>query len=281
MTVDEFGLGGAAGSWWDGHLALLPAREKARNAQIGNWVGRGLARAERVVYCEERTAGDSGSVEQVLGSRGVDADALRASGQLEILPVWEFAAVIRDSKALERARDDGYRGIRTAAPSSTGLSLLGEAECARIETKLDEFCTRLPWSALCQYDWRSNTAAGLAMAATHHTSGIRAPLLATAPYAGGLALLGELDASNEELLAWSVHAATRTFSEATFLLDVRQVGFVGVAGWRGILRGSATFRHRGGELLLTGVPSAIQGGIQLLSELHPGPGIRVTSAAAG
>jgi anti-anti-sigma factor len=281
MTLDALGPAGPAGPSWDGHLALLPAREGARNAQIGNWVQRGLARAERIVYCEERATGDPGSVRRVLGSRGVDADTLRASGQLEILSVWEFAPLISERKALDRALDDGYRGIRTAAPSSTGLALLGEAECARIETKLDEFCTRLPWSALCQYDWRSNTAAGLAMAATHHTSGIRAPLLATAPHAGGLALLGELDASNEELLAWSVHAATRTFRETTFLLDVRQVGFLGVAGWRGILRGSATFRHRGGQLRLTGVPSAIRGGIQMLSELHPGPGIGVTSVAAG
>jgi anti-anti-sigma regulatory factor len=252
-----------------------------RQAQIARWVQRGLARAERVIYCEERAPSDPGSLACILAGHGIDAGALRSCGQLELVSAWQFVPVISDSTALHEARREGYRGIRTASPSSTGLSLLGEAECARMEAKLDELCAGLPWSALCQYDQRSNTAAGLAIAAAQHPSGIRAPLLATEPSAGGLALVGELDASNEELLAWSVHAASRGFLESVFRLDMQRVSFLGVAGWRGIVRGSATFRHRAGRLRLTGVPSAIRTGIRTLCDLDGGAGIEVTAAVSG
>jgi anti-anti-sigma regulatory factor len=280
MTADELARMQASGRSWDGHLALLPGAEQVRSAQIARWVRRGLARAERVVYCEERAAGDPGSVERILGSHGVDAEPLRASGQLEVLSVWEFAPVISDSRALDRALREGYRGIRTAAPSSTGISLLGEAACARMEDTLNELCATLPWSALCQYDQRSDTAAGMAMAATHHAGGIRAPLLATKPHAGGLALAGELDASNEELLAWTVHAAVSRRYEHMFRLDMQRVGFVGVAGWRGIVRGSAAFRRDGGVLQLSHTPSALRASLAILAELDSGAGIELTPAVS-
>lgn len=243
------GLGrlAAEGRWWgqvtgeggdsgrparlseDGHLLLLPVTEDERRARVVDWVRRGLERREKVIYGEF----DEGSAQRwlpgALGRSGVDVSAPGSGDRLLVVPPAALHLPGEQIQLVEQALGEGYQAVRVAAELSTTSGRLEAADIAAYERDVDTLCRSFPVSALCQYDRATSSGSQLGDAAATHCRGIRETLLHTAPIADGIALIGELDASNADVL----DAALQAVSDATsgrLHLDLADLRFIDAAG---------------------------------------------------
>jgi anti-anti-sigma factor len=234
---------------WDGHILLLFRSEEERMSRLAAWVRRGLARGEKVLYTEAETESPRRSMHGVLRRHGIDAAAAAAEGRLAMLPLPEFYPRGGPEEVVERALAEGYAAVRLTAEASFVLAGLSEDAYADNEQKLDVLCRTHPVSALCQYDQKHTTGGWLRRVAASHVAGIRDRLLNTGDSDGDLALAGEIDISNDDLLAYTLQAATSA-ATGTFRLDLSRVTFIGAGGCRALAIGTQEFRSRGGRLLV-------------------------------
>ena len=241
---------------WDGHLLLLHHSEQERSSKLAAWVRRGLENDEKVVYSEVDGRSEVGSLLAVLRENGVDAVAATAEGRLSIIPIPEFYPAGGQLPVIERALAEGYRGLRIAAEASTALTFLNWPAYMAIEREIDEIARTHPLSAMCQYEQASTVDDHLSDVVSSHPTGIREWLLSTGDGDGELILAGEIDVSNEELLACALRAATSrapaSAAPETFRLNLGRVDFLSAGACRAIAEGTRQFRDGSGTVLVVG-----------------------------
>jgi anti-sigma B factor antagonist len=237
-----------AGSGWNGHLVLLHANEDERRERLALWVLRGLESGEKVVCATAGGGHSDAPLFSELRERRVDVDSAVGEGRLEVLPMTGFYPAGGGAEVVERALSDGFPGVRLSAEATPELVELPVDVCLRAERELDRLCREYPVSAMCQYD---TAAVGdrLGVVATTHSAGLREKQLHAVLGPDGLVLSGEVDMANQDLLADVIDTVVRS-STGVLVVDLRDVGFLTVAGGRVLARGTERFRARGGRLRL-------------------------------
>jgi anti-anti-sigma factor len=119
-------------------------------------------------------------------------------------------------------------------------------------------------SALCQYDRRVATGATLDEVAGCHADGVRETQFETADRDHGLAIAGEIDFTNDEVLAATLRAATSSAS-GVFRVDLRQVTFLSAGGLRALAQGTQAFRDQGGDIVLVCPQPRVDRSLKLLA----------------
>jgi anti-anti-sigma factor len=221
---------------WDGHLLLLHRTELERRSGLAAWVRRGLEREEKVVYTHFSDVSSLSYLHFALREQGVDVSKAAAEGRLAEVPVRELTRGSWQDALLERALADGFRSARLLADSASALCALSNRGGRQIP-------------AMCQYDATTTTEHLLHDILSAHWTGVRERQLQTAPTPNGLAVAGELDASNDRVLTATLRAATGA-AGAAFRLDLSGVRFLDASAGRALLLATERFRARGGVLVL-------------------------------
>lgn len=256
---------------WDGHLLLLYDEEPQRRAGVTAWVRRGLELGARILYTEPGDGPPDRSLRGVLRDEP-DALAAMARGQIEVVPAAPAAYEPSFIEAtVDRALAEGYPSVRWSGDASTAWSVVPRSRHEVVEQATEELCASRPLSVLCQYAASEATAA-LGMLSQTHGAGVREQLLRAVPVPGGLALAGDLEASNQEVLR-SLLATTTGASEGdSFVLDLAAVDFLDLPGVRALMFGTADFRDRGGLVRLQAPPRHVAQLLHLLGVDHE-PGL--------
>jgi anti-anti-sigma factor len=229
---------------WVGHLLLPYASAAERVLGLAAWAQDGLEQRERLV-CAELPA--PAAVVPLLARCGVAAPEAEASGALEAVPVDDvpaLAAPARLGEHLERALDDGYRGLRL----SLEIPAAAPSLCADVAGSARQVGGAGRISLLCRHD-RGTRRRHLPALVAAHPDGLRTANLTTRPVGEGLALAGEVDISNVELLGAALEQAARG-SRPTLWLDLTDLRFMDVAGCRELASSTRGFRNNGGTVLL-------------------------------
>jgi anti-anti-sigma factor len=242
-THEETGRG------WDGHLLLLHGSEDERVSGLVSWVRQGLANNEKVIWAQAPADLRERSGAAALSSHGIDVDGLLAAGRLAELPLAEFYQAGGHLPVVERALAEGYRAARITCEVAAALTILAWPAYLDREREVGELCRSRPLSALCQYQQAAMSGSRLREITGIHLDGIRRGLLATRPEQGGLALAGEVDVSNETILAYVLQAATARAGN-TLRLELSGLRFLSVAGCRILDETTRQYRDHGGRVLL-------------------------------
>jgi anti-anti-sigma factor len=236
---------------WDGHILLLHGSESERWSDLAAWVRRGLENDEKVIYAEAGGTRPERSVMRILRDKGIDADAAASEGRLTVTPLLESCPPQGPewlAEMVDRALAEGYRGLRISAEASAALTVMPEDAHSEVERSVDRLCRTHRLSALCQYDQARTVGDLLQDAASSHACGsIRQGALHIAQHDDRLVLVGEIDLSNQEVLACAVRAAADRTSGA-LRLDLSQVDFLGAAGCHALHDGTIDFRAQGGRV---------------------------------
>jgi anti-anti-sigma factor len=137
---------------------------------------------------------------------------------------------------------------------------------ASVEWATEELCRTHQASVLCQYP-SDLMEATMQTVCAMHGDGLRGSLLRTSPVRGGLAVAGEVDWSNAKLLHSALAAASVAADDRRdqFVVDLRELAFIDVAGVRAVMSGTNAYRATGGTVLLRTARPGIQ---RLLSLLY-------------
>jgi hypothetical protein len=143
----------------------------------------------------------------------------------------------------------GGPGVRLVASAEQALAYLGESEFRRVEQEMDELCESGPVMLLCHL--RSGTARGdplspaLATFVDTHADDLRGPLLTIHRTAGEVRLRGELDLSSDGLVETVLaragqdqRVAGHPGHDAALVVDLSELEFLDVAGYRALRRGT-------------------------------------------
>jgi anti-anti-sigma factor len=236
---------------WDGHLLLVYEGEEQRRLGVAAWVRRGLDVGAKILYLEPHDGSHDRSLTSLVHDQPA-ALAAMSNGQIEIVPTdWAAYDLAWQADAVERALR-GYPSVRVSAHTATAWDVVPRQREAETEQATDEVCRSSPVSVLCQYPARESLDL-LALVSVAHGAGMREKLLQTAPLpGGGLALYGELDISNRDILRSVLLAATSTTTCRRFMLDLSALDFVDIGGIRTLVGGTEPYRRRGGQVLLQG-----------------------------
>lgn len=234
---------------WDGHLVLLYNEEAQRRTGVAAWVRRGLELGAKILYTEPPGELPDRSLPGVLQDQP-DAEKAVERGQIQVIPAsdtaydpdWQ-ASVVQD------ALDQGYPSVRWSGEATTAWGVMPRARHADIERATDQLCRSLPVSALCQYPARESMEV-LRLVSTVHGSGLRERLFQASPFEGGLAVAGEIDVSNHDILYSLLLAATAATGGSLFVLELSRLDFLDVGGSRTLMAGTASYRSRGGQVRL-------------------------------
>jgi anti-anti-sigma factor len=238
---------------WDGHILLLHGSESERRSDLAAWVRRGLENDEKVIYAEASGIRPERSFMHILRNKGIDAEAAASEGRLTVLPLPESRPPEGPeglAEMVDRALAEGYRGLRMSAEASAALTVIPEDAHSEVERSVDLLCRTHRLSALCQYDQARTVGDLLQDAASSHAWGsIRQRALHIAQHDDRLALVGEIDLSNQEVLACALRAAADRMP-GVLRLDLSQVDFLGAAGCHALHDGTIDFRAQGGRVQL-------------------------------
>lgn len=247
------------------HLCWVHDDDAAFGSAVRAFLAGGLHRGERLLCVGERAISALDGAEGLLG----DVDGLRADGVLETMTVAEAyaatgaLAVDRQrafyEAATQRARADGYRGLRVVAEVTELAADPGNvAELVRWEHAADEFiASGSGMSAMCAYrsDLPADTLGGaLAAHPTSHAPDHLSPWRLFFDE-HGLALAGSVDTFTADRLA-ALLAGTPTGERA--VLDLGDLDFVDVAGCRALAGWAASLRARGVPLEIRGASRLVQ-----------------------
>ncbi|HYJ75003.1 MAG TPA: STAS domain-containing protein [Kineosporiaceae bacterium] len=229
---------------WDGHLLLPYATAAERVLGLAAWTQDGLEQRERLV-CAELPAPTR--VVPLLARCGVAAPEAVASGALEAVhadQVPGLAEPARLGEHLERALDAGYRGLRLCVEIPPAAPEL----CADVAGSAEQVGGPGRVSLLCRHDRAARDGRLPALVAAH-PHGLRTANLTTRPVGDGLALAGEVDISNVDLLGAALEHVTHS-PRPTLWLDLTDLRFMDVAGCRELASSTRGFRNNGGTVLL-------------------------------
>jgi anti-anti-sigma factor len=100
-------------------------------------------------------------------------------------------------------------------------------------------------------------------------------LCRTHPVDDTLVLAGEVDASNQSALLAALLCASAAADAGPLRLDCRELGFVGVGGWRALQQGTERLRAAGGLVVLLRPPPVVA---RTLEMLGLGDGVSIVPA---
>ncbi|MGH3330405.1 MAG: MEDS domain-containing protein, partial [Nocardioidaceae bacterium] len=235
---------------WDGHLVLVHHNEAQRRIGVAAWVDRGLDLGAKVLYTEPPSEPAERSFMSLLVEQNVDVGEAKERGQLEVFsadakaydPAWQASVVAA-------ALAEGYPSVRWSGEADTAWGVMSPAAHADVEWATDELCHVEPVSILCQYSTRLSLET-LQTVCAMHGDGVRESLLHTSPVPGGIALAGEVDASNEKVLRSALLAATSAAEQGSLVLEMGSLHFLDVRGARSLLTGTSAYRCGGGTVYL-------------------------------
>lgn len=244
---------------------LVHDNERQRRTGVAAWVRRGLEVDAKIFYIEPMNERPERSLTRLLDEYGVEADASLASGQLQVFeastevysPAWQ-------DKVSQEALAAGHPTVRWSGEAGTAWSVMPPATHVDVEWATDRLCEEQPISILCQYE-ASLPQATLQTACAMHGSGLRETQLWTLLIPEGIALAGSVDASNQRTLRSALVAATAvTEPESSFVVDLRDLEFLDVAGARAFLTGTTAHRIRRGTVCLRSPRRGVESMLRLL-----------------
>lgn len=254
--------GGQAGDW-DGHLVLLYHLESQRRTGLSRWVRRGLELGSKILYTEPPFEPPERSLSGLLRD---DAEALAAldRGQIQVLladetaydPAWQ-ASVVED------ALDHGYPSVRWSAEATTAWDVMPRDRHVEIERATDDLCRSQPLSVMCQYAV-DESIDDLSHLCCVHGAGLRERRFHASRFPGGLAVAGEIDRSNHDILRSLLSATTAGSEQDHVVVDLRHLDFLDVEGARSLIKGTAHYRERGGRVRLETAGSLVGTVLRLL-----------------
>ncbi len=246
---------------WDGHLLALYNDESQRRGQVDAWVRRGLELGAKILHIEPSDESPARSLSGLLRDQP-DAREAMTSGQIQVIqasdqaydPSWQ-------ARLTERALGR-YPCVRWSGDALTAWSVMPQVRHAEIERATDAVCRSQPVSVMCQYPARAS-AEVLRSVSAAHSAGLRATLLRAVPLSnGGLAVTGELDRSNQDIMRSVLLAATTTDCDP-FVVDLSGLRFLDVGGARALAAGTDSYRRSGGHVRLQ-VPRRVGRLVRLL-----------------
>jgi anti-anti-sigma factor len=254
---------------WDGHLLALYKDESQRRGQVAAWVRRGLEVGAKILHIEPSDESPARSLSGLLRDQSDAVEAL-TSGQIQVVPASDQAYDPTWQASTTQRALGSYPCVRWSGDALTAWSVMPQARHAEIERATDEVCTSQPVSVMCQYP--AGASAGvLRSVSAAHSAGLREALLRAVPLSdGGLAVSGELDRSNQDVMRSVLLAATTTDRDP-FVVDLSGLQFLDVGGARALVAGTASYRRSGGHVRLQ-VPPRVDHLVRLLG-LHRAHGI--------
>ena len=126
-------------------------------------------------------------------------------GELSVFTPTEWRREARQARLVERALAEGYRGLGVLIWADGSIAAVSAQGHAVIETSLAELCREQPVSVLCVYDRGGAGTRQLDMAVAHHPDELRDQQAFVHHDRHRLALGGEFDISNLDVLE---HRAT-------------------------------------------------------------------------
>ncbi len=268
------GLEDVSPSGWDGHQLLIAGVEEARPA-IAAWAKAGLRRGEKMIYAADARHPSVERLVASLATSGVDVAPAADEGQLAVVDTARFYSAPGYEQLVAEALGRGYRGVRSYGGPHAAADVLGPAQFEEFERRLERIWTTRAVTAVCCYEPMMVAGVGeLEQAVARHSSGWSGNLVhAYRLDADRLCLAGEIDVSNDDLLAAVLAAATRS-AGAELIVDCAELGYVSVSGWRAALDATRPFRERGGRVRLMALPTTMARMLQMIGcadafELEP------------
>ncbi len=253
-----------------GHVGLVYSTVQVRNHTVVAFVEAGLRLGEHVVLA----TGDPGWG-SALAQHGVDTRRSAEDGSLMTLDAPHFYPAQGQAALVDSLLASGRPGVRLVTSAEGALAYLGESEFFRVEQEMDDLCETRPVMLLCHL--RSKTARGEPLSPAletfvgTHAHELRGPRLTMHRPAGGVRLRGEVDLGSgglvETVLARAVEAhgaAGHPSHDAALVVDLSELDFLDVAGYRALLRGTEQWRGRGGTVLLTGADGTVRRVLELV-----------------
>ena len=261
------------------HVCWVYDDDRDLGTAVDRFVAGGLARGERAMLIGDGVIDSLGPATLPFGC----PDELMARGALRTLPLEQAydaggrfvpeAQLAFFEKAIHRAFDEGFRGLRVVAE---GTALAGDPahrrELVRWEHLADELAARGPgFTALCAYRGHLGPEALSDVASVHplvHTpDGV--PPFQVFFDEGRVVLTGSVDTFTADRLT-TVLSATPVDGERT-VLDLGRLDFVDAAGCRVLAHWAQAVCPRPGRLRITGTSRLVERMWRLLTldELAP------------
>jgi anti-anti-sigma factor len=256
------------------HACLVCESDDEHWSVLRRYLRLGLERGERTVYISAHY--DDAAVRERLR---LDPDLLvlpaaQAQGYadgdfdyMERLDAWEEQA--RATAA------EGFPAMRVAVDMTWVQEVdLSVDDLVDYERRGTELFRDLPATALCIYDRRHFADHTIARTSRAHGASLGrclapAPILeapaltVSAAGPGALALEGELDSSNVELLAGVIETALA--DDDDLVLDLRELRFINAAGVRILDETAHRLAERGGQLVIACPPPIVRRVLKLLN----------------
>lgn len=233
----------------EGHVLLLYYEESYRRTGVGAWVRRGLELGAKILYIEPPDELSARSLSGLLQDQPGTDEAVER-GQIQVVPADRTAYDPHwQASVVEDALRQGYPSVRWSAEATTAWSVMPRDRHADFERTTDRLCQSLPVSVMCQYPARESIEV-LGPVSNVHASGLRERLFQAAPFDGGLAVSGEVDASNHDILRALLQATTAATDRESFVVDLSGLDFLDVRGARALMAGTGAYRRHGGQVRL-------------------------------
>jgi hypothetical protein len=224
VKVPVFGVRGGSG----GHHCWIFRDSAEFQARVRAFLSEGLRRNERVLYIGE---GSEDELRRHVGGIGFDEAISRGAARVASVSVAYGGAVPTEIDAfaddLDATLAEGYTGLRVAA-NATSLAMLESWNS--YEHMVDRFMVGRPLIGLCGFDGRridARTAAELeCLHPITNTAAVGFRLTACSPAADRLALTGDLDSTNHDLLVRLLRAADLRPADRQVTMDVHGLRFV-------------------------------------------------------
>ena len=260
----------ASGRARAGHFGFVYPTVQVRDDTVGDFVRAGLRLGENVVLA----TGDE-RWESALAQHGVDSRRAAEDGSLTILDAPHFFPAQGQAALVDSLVGSGGAGVRLVTSAEGALAYLGESEFRRVEQEMDDLCETRPVRLLCHL--RSGTGRGEPLSPTldtfvdTHADELRCRLVTMHRVAGGVRLRGEVDVASVGLMETVLAragldggSAGGPAPEAVLVVDLSELDFLDVAGYRALRSGTEQWRRRGGTVLLTGASGAVRRLLELI-----------------
>ena len=234
---------------WDGHVLLFYDEESQRRAGVATWVHRGLTQGAKILCTQPPDDPPDRSLAGLFREEPHVLEAMER-GQIQVIPAdpstYDPAFI---ETVVDEALSEGYPSVRWTGDATTAWDVIPRSRHELVERATDELCTSRPLSVLCQYS-AVECGDAIGFLSQSHGGGLREQLFQAAPVEGGLAVAGELDASNQQILISLLTAATAAAGSDPFVLDLRCLDFLDLPGARGLMFGTLDHRSGGGQVRL-------------------------------
>ena len=228
---------------------MLYYSESERRSGVATWVRRGMELGSKILYTEAEGELQDRSLSELLRDEPAALEAMDR-GRIEVVCADRATYDPHHVEVVvDNAISDGYPSVRWSGDATTAWGVIDRGGYAVVEQAIDELCMSRPLSAMCQYPGRECVGA-FGFLARSHGAGVRDQLFQAAPVKGGLAVAGDLDVLNEDVMRSLLMAGTTKAGCDGFVIDLSQVDFLDVTGARAMLSGTRAYRARGGKVRL-------------------------------